>query len=101
MREIASASSGYLYLVSRLGITGTGSSPESDLAALVRRTKDCARTMPVAAGFGISTPEHVANLRRQGADGAIVGSGILRKVAEGADEGDIREYVRSLKLECR
>jgi len=55
----------------------------------------------VAAGFGISMPEQVAHLRRLGADGAIVGSGILRRVAEGADEGEIRVYVRSLKLECR
>ncbi len=56
MRRIASSSSGYLYLVSRMGITGTGTGSDDDLAELVRRTKACAGALPVAVGFGISTP---------------------------------------------
>jgi tryptophan synthase alpha chain len=101
MREIASVSSGYLYLVSRLGITGIGTSPQADLAELVGRTKACAGNMPVAAGFGISTPEQVANLHQAGSDGAIVGSGILGRMVEGVDQKAIRDYVHSLKMACR
>ncbi len=101
MRQIASSSSGYLYLVSRMGITGTGTGPPmADLAELVRRTKACAGTLPVAAGFGISTPEQMEQLRIHGADGAIVGSAILKRIMEGEGPRKVSAYVRSLKDEC-
>jgi tryptophan synthase alpha chain len=101
MREIASSSSGYLYLVSRMGITGTGPGSDGDLAELVRRTRACAGTLPVAAGFGISTPGQVGQLRSYGADGAIVGSAILKRIMEGEGPQKVSAYVRSLKDECR
>jgi tryptophan synthase alpha chain len=101
MGEISSASSGYLYLVSRLGITGASKGPGGDLGPLVRRTKRCANGLPVAAGFGISTPEQVAELRGHGADGAIVGSGILKRIIDGEGPEEITSYVRSLRSACR
>ncbi len=100
MRQIASSSSGYLYLVSRLGITGTGTGSDGDLAELVRRTKACAGKMPVAAGFGISTPKQMEQLRIHGADGAIVGSAILKSIMEGEGPRKVSAFVRSLKDEC-
>jgi tryptophan synthase alpha chain len=101
MRRIASSSSGYLYLVSRLGITGSGTGQDEDIVELVRRTKACAGTLPVAAGFGISTPRQVGKLRNHGADGAIVGSAILKRILEGEEPRKVSLYVRSLKDECR
>lgn len=101
MRRIASSSSGYLYLVSRLGITGARTGPENDLAGLLRRTKAGAGTLPVAAGFGIATPSQVRQLRGHGADGAIVGSAILKRIMEGEGPRKVSAYVRSLKDECR
>jgi tryptophan synthase alpha chain len=101
MSEIASASSGYLYLVSRLGITGTAHGPGGDIGELVRRTKLCSNGLPVAVGFGISKPEQVAKLRIDGADGAIVGSGILKRIMDGESPDGIASFVRSLKAASR
>jgi tryptophan synthase alpha chain len=55
----------------------------------------------VAAGFGISTPEQVAELRAHGADGAIVGTGILKRIIDGEGPEEITSYVRSLRSGCR
>jgi len=55
----------------------------------------------VAAGFGISTPRQVGQLRGHGADGAIVGSAILKRIMEGEGARKVCAYVRSLKDECR
>jgi len=57
--------------------------------------------IPIAVGFGISTPEHVENIIKAGADGAIVGSAIINLVSEGMDdEGDfkrLRDFLKSLR----
>lgn len=90
--RIAAATRGFLYLVSRLGITGMGQGPGEELAeqlALVRRH---ART-PVAVGFGLSRPEQVRRLASQ-VDGLIVGSAVVERAAEGPEA--LCEYVRSL-----
>ena len=74
--QIAGASTGFLYLVSRLGVTGARREPDAAwAAAAVGRLRE-ATSLPLAVGFGISTPEHVATMARV-ADGVIVGSALI------------------------
>ena len=94
---IAKEAEGFIYLVSSLGVTGTRSEITTDLAPMIRTIRENA-SIPVAIGFGISTPEqakHMAEL----SDGAIVGSAIekiLAKSGQNAPE-EIGAYVRSMK----
>lgn len=77
--EIANASTGFTYLLARAGITGErGDVP--DISERVRSIRSKSTT-PIACGFGISTPEQVAKIVKH-ADGAIVGSALVRKLIE-------------------
>lgn len=78
LRRIARASRGFVYLVALTGITGERAALPPDLVGLVRDLR-AVTTKPVCVGFGISTPAHVAEVARY-ADGAIVGSAIVRLV---------------------
>jgi tryptophan synthase alpha chain len=95
----AELGSGFLYGISRLGVTGardTVSSSASGLAARIRRHTN----MPIALGFGISRPEHVAEVASY-ADAAVVGSALVSLVAEHRDSPQlierVEDYVRWLK----
>ncbi len=80
-RRILEASRGFAYLVSLFGVTGPRSKLGTSAVDAVRSTKKLARnSVPVAAGFGISKPEHVSELIQAGADGAIVGSALVKIV---------------------
>jgi tryptophan synthase alpha chain len=82
-RKILDLSTGFLYLVSLFGVTGPRSSLGATAVDTVRNVKRRANgRIPVAAGFGISKPEHVSRLIRAGADGAIVGSALVQIVNE-------------------
>ena len=94
LRRVAAASSGFVYAVSRTGVTGERSSLSEDAAPLVRRLKTLTEA-PVALGFGISTPEQVAQAAAV-ADGVVVGSALVRFLEEQPD-GDVGEQVRWLK----
>jgi tryptophan synthase alpha chain len=94
---IASKSSGFLYVVSRYGITGAREALTKDLGELVRRSKGAAKGLPVAVGFGISRPDHVRAVVDMGADAAVVGSAIVSRIAEGVPPGEVRSFVRSLR----
>ncbi len=76
LRTIAEHAGGFLYLVSVLGVTGARSSVPQAAFDLVRRVK-AVTDLPVALGFGISTPDQVASCAAHGADGVIVGSAIV------------------------
>jgi tryptophan synthase alpha chain len=76
LRMIAEHAGGFLYLVSVLGVTGARSGVPQAAFDLVRRTKSVT-DLPVALGFGISTPDQVASCAAHGADGVIVGSAIV------------------------
>lgn len=94
---IAREAEGFLYVVSSLGVTGVRSEIKTDLAAIintVRKNSD----IPCAVGFGISTPEQARKMSEI-ADGVIVGSAIVRMIAEhGKDSaGYVGEYVRAMK----
>ena len=102
MAAAAKRSSGFLYVVSRSGTTGARQSLPRDLATTVRRSRRQAHGLPVAIGFGISTPE-AARGAASLADGVVVGSALVRAAEEA---GALREQAveilaRSLALACR
>ena len=80
MGRIAAASRGFTYLVSVTGVTGVRTTIESRVAGLVQQLKGMGPT-PVAVGFGISGPEQAIQVRDWGADGAIVGSALVKQMA--------------------
>jgi tryptophan synthase alpha chain len=84
-KQIAAVSTGFIYCLSITGITGERASLPADLAENVRAIKR-ETDKPVCVGFGISRPEHVAAAAGE-ADGVIVGSALVRKVAETAPKG--------------
>jgi tryptophan synthase alpha chain len=78
LTKIVDASSGFLYLVSRFGVTGAQSAVEDSTVQLIKRIQPfTAGKIPLAVGFGISKPEHVAKVIAAGADAAIVGSAFI------------------------
>lgn len=90
---------GFVYAVSRTGVTGAGNEVPAEVANLVRRLK--ARTdLPVCVGFGISTPEHV-RMVCEVADGAVIGSWLVDKLAnewnDGAGRGELIAKIMALK----
>ncbi len=99
IRRAAELGSGFLYGISRLGVTGARDSVATGAEALVRRIR-AHTSMPVALGFGISRPEHVAEVCAY-ADAAVVGSALVSVIAEaGPTPGVIdrvEDYVRWLK----
>ncbi len=101
VRAIAQQAEGFVYCVSSLGVTGTRSEITTDIGAMVQLVKQ-ARDVPCAVGFGISTPEQAEDMCRK-ADGAIVGSAIVKLIAQyGRDCVEpVTEYVRSMKAACR
>ena len=81
MGRIAAASRGFTYLVSVTGVTGVRTSIETRVEGLVHQLKAMGPT-PVAVGFGIAGPEQARQVRDWGADGAIVGSALVKVMAE-------------------
>jgi tryptophan synthase alpha chain len=94
-KEIVSHTSGYLYLVSLFGVTGTRRTLSNSALKLVSECKDrLDGVVPLAAGFGISNPDHVKRIIAAGADGAIVGSAFVKIVGENA--GSMTRATRKL-----
>ncbi len=94
---IAREAEGFLYLVSSLGVTGTRSEITTDLRPIIRVIRQSTK-VPVAVGFGISTPEQ-ARAMAAISDGAIVGSAIEKILARRGREApeEIGAYVRAMK----
>ncbi len=93
MADIARHGSGFVYLISRTGVTGLRSELPPELPATVERLRS-ATTLPICVGFGISTPDHAAAVARL-ADGVVVGSAVVR-----AADSSVKEavaLVRSLR----
>lgn len=101
IRAIAEQANGFLYCVSSLGVTGTRSSITTDIGAMVKLVKEV-KDIPCAVGFGISTPEQAESMCRQ-ADGAIVGSAIVKLIAQHGKDSvqPVADYVRSMKAACK
>ena len=83
MREIAEHGSGFVYLISRLGVTGMRDDLPAELPETVARLRG-ATTLPVCVGFGVSKPEQAAAVARA-ADGVVVGSALVRAAGESVD----------------
>jgi len=103
LRRIAAVSTGFLYLISRTGVTGAREELPEDLPALVRRAR-AATPLPIAVGFGISLPGHVSILGGL-ADAAVVGSALVSEIEKAssvdAAASDVAARVRLLKQAAR
>ncbi|HEY7333485.1 MAG TPA: tryptophan synthase subunit alpha [Bryobacteraceae bacterium] len=95
LKLIAEYSSGFIYLVSRTGVTGARSMLSTSIQPLVRRMR-AASSAPLAVGFGVSTPEQ-ARAVAQMADGVVVGSAIVRLIEDHAGEEKLEAFARSLR----
>jgi tryptophan synthase alpha chain len=94
---IASRAGGFLYCVSLVGVTGARTSLPSSVGRLVRDVRAVA-PLPVAVGFGVSRPVHVAALARAGADGVIVASALVDALGpDGRDIDRLRRLVTDLR----
>ena len=91
IQKIARFSSGFVYAVSRTGVTGEQKSISEEVRPLVQRIRQYS-ALPVAVGFGISQPGQVAEIWRQ-ADGAVVGSSIVRCIEENLENPRLAEKV--------
>ena len=92
--QIAAGGSGFLYYISRTGVTGAQTTLRATLGEEVGRIRG-AVSLPVAVGFGISTPEQAGAVAAV-ADGVVVGSALIRALDEGGIEGGAR-FVASLR----
>jgi tryptophan synthase alpha chain len=96
-------SSGFVYLVSRTGVTGEQASLSEQAIPLIQRMRRHT-SLPLAVGFGISKPEHVAEVARF-ADGIVVGSGIVKTIEAHLDSPDVaaqvEEYTRKMTAPLR
>jgi len=98
LRKAAGLGSGFLYAISRLGVTGARDAIAEGAEEMVKRIRS-ASALPVALGFGISKPEHVREVGKW-ADAAVVGSALVNVIAESAPgelNARVEEYVRWLK----
>ena len=91
MRLLAESSTGFVYYVSRTGVTGMRDSVEASVRPMVEHIKSYSDE-PVAVGFGISTPEQVADVARY-PDAVVVGSAIVRRIEEHIGRDDLVEAV--------
>ena len=107
LRTVLDKSKGFLYLVSLYGVTGPRDALSPQALEAVKTVKSFAKgKIPVSAGFGISQPEHVSAVIQSGADGAIVGSALVKIVGNHLDdpnetETQLKKTVQSLKEATR
>jgi tryptophan synthase alpha chain len=98
LEAIAAHSKGFIYAISRVGITGKQQSLTSDAAPLVERIRRWS-TLPVAVGFGISNAEHVAQVA-EFADAAVIGSAIVELIEKSTAElapGAVARFIMGLR----
>ena len=101
IQKIAGDASGFIYLVSSLGVTGMRSEIKTDLNAIISDIRDVT-DLPVAVGFGINTPKQATEISKI-SDGVIVGSAIVKIIEEYGEDAKapLMEYVSSMKSACR
>lgn len=95
LKLIARYSTGFVYLVSRTGVTGERASL-SDAAGPLLHAMRAVTDLPLAMGFGISTPEQAAAVAKM-ADGVVVGSAFVRMIEKQASDAEIEAFARSLR----
>lgn len=97
IQMIAGEASGFIYVVSSLGVTGMRSEIKTDLGAIISDIRDVT-DIPVAVGFGINTPDQAREIGNI-ADGVIVGSAIVKIIEENGENATeaLKDYVSSMK----
>lgn len=88
LKLIASKTTGFIYAVSLLGVTGSRKTLSTSVKGLIGRIKK-ETNVPVCVGFGISTPEHATKVAKSGADGVIIGSKIVGLIEENLKKPNI------------
>ena len=105
LRKVVASTSGFIYIVSVYGITGARNSFEKYTLSKIKAVKHLAGTkVPVAVGFGISTPAHVKSMINAGADAVIVGSAIIDKISDPPGKKmlqDIENLAKYMKKGCK
>jgi tryptophan synthase alpha chain len=96
LKAIAEVSTGFVYAISRTGVTGAGQQMAQDAHGLVKRLRRFTK-LPVAVGFGISTPDQFASVGKF-AEGVVVGSAIVERIEQnpGREAAAVAEFVRQL-----
>lgn len=105
MKFICEKVDSFVYVVSRLGATGAGAELSNSIPQTLKRLRSVT-DKPLAVGFGISTPEHVAEVRKAGADGVIVGSALVSTIEKDIKKTTglftaLKRTVKSLKAATR
>jgi len=105
LKRITEKTRGFVYVVARLGVTGTRVDVGADALKLLKRIRP-QTTLPLCVGFGISKPEHVRDVIKAGADGAIVGSAVVKIIEKNLNNktvmlSNIREYIQRMKKAVR
>ncbi len=96
LANIIERSSGFLYLVSHFGVTGTKSTVDDSTIQLVKRVLPfTSGKIPLAVGFGVSKPDHIKQLLTAGADGVIVGSAFINLIKK--NQENIETMLRELR----
>lgn len=104
LEKILAAVSGYLYIVAVTGVTGARGKVQQRTIKLIEWIKS-KTGIPLCVGFGISKPEHVKEIAESGADGAIVGSAMIKELEAHLDAGDetkaVEKFVKEMKAVTR
>jgi tryptophan synthase alpha chain len=95
LKLVADYSTGFVYLVSRTGVTGERAALADSLDPLIRKMRACTK-LPLAVGFGISTPRQAAEVAKL-ADGVVVGSAFVRLIEQSADEKQLETFAHQLR----
>jgi tryptophan synthase alpha chain len=95
LKLVAKYATGFVYLVSRTGVTGERAALSSSLEPLIQAAR-AVTNLPLAAGFGISTAEQAAAVAKM-ADGVVVGSAFVRLIERNAPDFEIEAFARSLR----
>lgn len=95
MSQIAAKASGFIYLVSMTGVTGSGGLNQEEIAGVAEKLKRSAKGLPICIGFGISTPEQAKKLSGM-ADGIVIGSAFERIIESCIEQGNAAAEVSGL-----
>ena len=95
LKLVAEYSTGFVYLVSRTGVTGERVSLSDSLAPLIQSMRRVT-SLPLAAGFGIATPEQAGAVAKM-AEGVVVGSALVRLIGNNVSDGQVEEFARALR----
>ncbi len=101
MKRIASKTTGFIYTVTVLGVTGSREKLSDQAGTLIEKLK-AITDVPICVGFGISTPEHAATIASAGADGVIIGSKIVRFIEDNLGDSsktivEITDFLTNVK----